>query len=329
MRPVLIDTIAEVQLYVPVNMTSDMDVISPFIAAAENMHVIKLIGQEQFNVFKTAYTDAAKDIEAIADADIAAAITCCQNIISNLGYYLGLPVISLSIGSSGIQINSNENTKNAFQWQVNDLKDALMNLGFTAIESLLELLDSKTDKFSEYAASDQRKAAHSLLITSATDFNQYYEIASSRYVYKNLAYIMKRVEDQTVKRLLGADFFESIKSDADPGDQMKELINSYLKPGIALLTIAKGVTERIVSFQDGSVTVNFKGKTENMSESLAPTSAQIAETVEPLVADAHVFLQDGLDFIIANPDDFPDYVQPDLRRGFKFKNCRDKGVFGA
>jgi hypothetical protein len=327
MRAQLIQTITEIQDYVPVNMTSDIDTVSPFLASAENMYLVKLIGSGQFADLQEAYAAAGDNAGAITDPEIKQAVLYCQKVIANLGYFLAIPVLSLSIGSSGIQINSNENTKQAFQWQVEDLKSSLLDLGFNGIEELLELLESDTDKFAQFAFSTQQAKINKLLIRSACDFSDQYNINNSRYVFQTIAYIMKRVEDQTVQRIFGIDFFQSLKGPTLT-DAQQYLVDNYIKPGIVLLTVAKGIVERVIAFQDGTVGVNFRGRYENIKESLSPTGEQIATTTDQLICDGNQFLQDGIEHVLANPTDFTTYVAPEPRRRFKFKNDPRKGLFG-
>lgn len=321
MAPKLITTINEVKTQVPVNMTSDYDVISPFLANAEAMYVTRLIGQEQFDALAEAYS---VDMEAGANKN---AVIACQKVIANLGYFFAVPVLSVSIGTTGIQVFSNDNTKQAFQWQVTDLKAALTELGFTGIEEMLALLESDPETFAPYAASSQLQTQKSCLITTAADFNNYFEISSSRFVFQSINYLMKRVEQQNVVKVLGADFFQSLKG-PDLSDKELTLANTYLKPGIALLTVAKAIVERVCALKDGQITYNLKGRTDNMNESQALSAQQIAAASDQLVTDGAMFLQDGMQYILDNATDFPGFVAPVARRRFRVTNNPWKGVFG-
>lgn len=325
MKPKLITTIGEIQQNVPVNMTTDIDVVSPFLNSAEISYVIRFIGKEQFDELVAAYEPPIDDE---TDDDKLIAIRMAQKVIANLGYMLGLPVLSLSIGTSGIQISTNENAKQAFQWQVADLKDSLADLGFTGLEELLTFLGSKPDVFDKYADSDECKKQKQLLINTAVDFDSYYHIKSSCIIFQTIAYIIKRVEDQTLAKLVGPVFLQSLKVE-ELSDKKKILVDSYLKPGLALATIAKALVERVVSLENGQIGYNFKGRTENMKESQSATNQQISATCDQLVADANLFFQDGLEYIKTNASDFEGFQPPAPRRRFKINNDPSKGVFAV
>lgn len=319
----LIKTLSEVTAQVPVNMTSDLDVVSPFLAHAESAYVARLIGDAQFAAL-VAYNNATDDrVDEKTEA-----VTRCQKVIANLGYYFAVPVLAVSIGSTGIQVFSNTDTKQAFQWQVGDLKNALQELGFTGIEEMLTYLEAYPDIFTQYRDSDQLAALKANLITTAADFNDYFEINSSRFVFQSICYIMKRVEQLSIGKLIGTTLLDALKA-ADASEKKKELADRYLKPGIALLTVAKAIVERVVTLKDGLVTYNFKGRTDNMNESQAVSNQQIESMAEQLVADGNTFIQDGLQFIYNNPEEFPDFTPPVARRRFRVKNDPCNGIFAT
>lgn len=326
MAPKLIRTIDEVRGQVPVNMTSDFDVISPFLVSAESSYVRRLIGADQFTALVTLYGNGTwADGTTQNQKD---AVSLCQKVTSNLGYFFATPVLSVQIGSTGITVISNDQTKQAFQWQVSDLKEALISLGFGGIEELLSLLEDNSDDFPAFAASDELAAQKNTLIQTAAEFSQYYSINNSRLIFSSIAYIAKRIEQQNLVKLFGATFFASLKA-GDLSDEKQTLVDTYIKPGLALLTVAKALIERVITLENGLVTYNFKGRDNNMAQSQPATNQQIADQALQLNTDGDTFLQDGLQFILDNPTDFEDFVAPVPRRRFMFKNQKDKGVFGV
>ena len=325
MKPDLIKTLAQVQENVPVAMTSDFDVVSSFLRAAETKYVRNLIGAEQFTELKTYFDTESPDLES---PEMVMAIQFCQKITSNLGYYLAVPVLSVSVSSSGVQIFSTTDTKSAFQWQVEDLKDALQELGFAAIEELLEYLESQPEKFASYMDSDQYKEQQTFLIRSAADFSRYYEIEGSRYVFQSILGLMRRVEQQTMEKQFGTDFYNGLKAEEQTGKKLI-LVQNYIKPAVALFTAAKAFTERVITLQNGKVAFNFRGNYNNMRESQAASRDQIKATVDQLETDANMFMQDGLQYIADNSSSFDDFTAPAIKRRFKWNNDPAKGIFGV
>jgi len=321
----LIKTNDELQRYLPVEYTNEFDRVAPFIAAAERQYIRSLIGKAQYEVFSSTY-EAAGTVDNIADPELKTAIKYCQNIITNLGYLLAIPSLSLVIGASGFQVRSNSDTKQAFKWQMDELKMSLLELGFSAIEDLLIHLEESPDKFPEYIDSDQHRRNEDFLIQTAAQFTEHFNINGSRYTFSTIAYIMKRIEVQTVAKLFGSNFVQSLKSGEIEGKQL-ELVNEYLAPGIALLTGAKAIIERVITLKNGIAAVNLQGNFETEKNSLPATKEQTKEAYDQLTADGSRFLEDGMNFILDNIEDFPGYVQPVARRRFKVKNDKTKGVY--
>lgn len=320
MDPQLIKTLAEIKAQVPVNMTSDFNVVKPFLRTAELAYVKRIIGADQFDALVALYP-------ADGDPNQAEAILLCQKIIANMGYVYGLPVLSVNIGSSGITVTSNDQTKQAFEWQVSDLKDALIELAFRGIEELLELLESNPDDFADYAASPELAAQEDLLISSAADFTKLYEIGASRLIYQSTAYIMRRIQDQNLVKIYGLDFVQALKS-PDLAEPLLDLLNTYIKRGLALHTVAKALIERVITLENGRVAFNFKGRAGNMNQSQPASSQQIADMSDQLITDGDIFLQDGLQHILDNPDLFPGFTVPTPRRRFKVTNKKFRGLAG-
>jgi hypothetical protein len=329
MKPDLIKTLEEVQENVPVSMSSDFDMVAPFLRSAESLYLVKIIGKAQFLELIAAYNyDAdAEGAGPVPAEELVQAILFAQKVIANLGYYQAVPILSVSIGAGGIQINSSENTKNAFQWQTEDVLDSLQELGFAGIEELLEYLQDHLDIFSAYAESDEYKEQQTFLIRSAAVFSKHYDIDGSRFVYQKLLPLMRRVEVQTMNRIFGEAFYESLKA-ADLSPAKKKLVENYLQPGVALLTAAKAMVERVITLKDGKVAFNFRGNYNNMKESMAATREQVKATTDQLETDGSDFIASALQIVLNNPADFEEYVAPETKRRFKFNNDPAKGVVG-
>lgn len=328
MESKIITTIEEVQNYLPVQMTSKFDVIEPFLKNAENSHLKRLIGKEQLDILIDAYITVGSNAHAIEDQEIKEAVKLSQKIVTALGYYAALPILAVKIGASGIQVISNSDTKQAFNWQVDEVKKSLLELGYGAIEELLCLMDENPDKFPEYISSEQYISAEQFLIETAVDFNQYFNINRSRFIFQSFSYLMLRIENQTVKKVYGSDFFEALKSDNLTGKH-KILANQYIKPGIALLTAAKAIVERVITFENGVASINLMGNYEAVKANIPATRDEIALTKLQLETDGNQFLKDGLEYIKDNLEDFEHFTSQSSGSRYNIKNNPDGGIFAT
>ena len=241
----------EVLEFIPVPMSSNIGVMKPFFSTAER-NLILLIGKEQFDELVLEYNKTTQGEE------FKEAIEHAQRMIVNQGYFFAVPVLSVNISSAGILINSNENTKQAFPWQVEKVEKSLLELSFTAIEDLLEYLESDESTFAKYIASEPYKSQQRFFIKTALEFSRHFDIANSRYLYSTIAYIMKRVEDQELELAFNAPFVEFMReNESDP--EIKHLLTRFINPGIALITAAKALRERIIVTRNGIATINLSG----------------------------------------------------------------------
>lgn len=323
----LIKHIDEVTRQVPMNKLADYDKLEPFLANAERLYVLNLIGKLEFADLLAAYTSATFNTDLIIDSTIKQAILNAQRIISNIGYLFAAPLVSLSIGPNGIQIHSTADKKTAFQWQIEDLKRALQDLGGGGIEDLLLHLEENPLVFDKYAASENYQKQKKYLITTATEFSEYFDIKNSRFLFQSLGAIMYRIEAHVIEKSLGEGFLEALKQ-PNLSAPKKKLCNKYIKPALALLTAAKAIHERVFSFNEGVVTFNFVGTTqENLKASKELLEEKIMPLVNSLTGDANQYLADAKELILANLTDFPEFTEPLPERRFKAKNRKDAGIF--
>ncbi|RZM11092.1 MAG: hypothetical protein EOO88_47365 [Pedobacter sp.] len=325
----LITTIDEIQESIPVLFTSSIDRVKPFIGSAERNFLLAVLGRDQYQVLVDAYNEADHNADSIADEEIKEAVKISQRIISNLGYLTGLPVLNVNFSDSGITVTSNAETKQAFKWQVDEVKASIQELGFTAIEELLIYMEEYApDKFPEYLNSTNYLKHQEYLIRSAAEFSENFNIGGSRYIFKTLSYLMKRVEEQIVKKLYSPAFFESLKS-GDLSGKKLELVTDYIAPGIALLTGAKAVVERVITFKNGVAAVNIDGNYDSEKNNMSATREQVTLAVDQLNTDGNAFLQGGLQFILDNVSDFPGFEPIVPRKKRNLPNSSDKGIYAA
>lgn len=314
----LIKKLDEVMNNIPVPMTTELEVIAPFLKMAER-NLMQLIGRDQF-LKLVGFYDANT-----ADEIIKEAIDHAQRMIVNMGYYFAIPIISVQISSSGILINSNEKTKQAFKWQVDDVRKALLELGFGAIEDLLEFLELNPDKFSEYGSSEEFKKHKQYLISSAAVFDDNFKINGSRYIFHTISYIMKRVE-QDVEFTFGSEFFKTLKEDHS-AEKPKMLVEKFLKPGIALITVAKALKERVITLENGVASINLIGNYDNAKRDLVAEKEQTNAAFDQLMQDGKAFLEDGLAYLIENASDFTEYKEQLPKNRYTIKNDKTRGVW--
>jgi hypothetical protein len=194
---------------------------------------------------------------------------------------------------------------------------------------MFDVMESNLDIFPAYEQSEEKKRLEQNLIESAIDFDNYYFIRQSRFTFSTMIYIMFRIEKQVVEPMFGREYLAKLRLDNLSGKN-KLLVNEYLKPGIALLTIAKAVIERIVVLDNGVASVNLNGNFHAVRDKSADERELLLMTINQLTVDGNLFLQNGMDYVLANAADMEGFEPQEMKRGrFKAVNKPERGIFAV
>ncbi len=135
----LFKDINEVKEYLAVNLSFQFPDILPYIKRAEEKFIIPVISQAEYDALHQAYTDdTMTDIQEKL-------LERVRTPLINFAYFLYIPIGNIQIDSSGYHISTNENTKQAFQWQVDAVAKSFMDTGYEGIEKLYDFLENYAD----------------------------------------------------------------------------------------------------------------------------------------------------------------------------------------
>lgn len=325
-----IATIEEIKKYVSINVTSTFNKVDPHFSRAERKHLVPLIGSVLFNSQITAYNSALKKVEDMPVVPQGLQVLI-QEAVANIGSLNFLAQAQLQMSDNGIRISVNNEMKTAFQWQIEDLKFQLGKDGYDALEEILIYLEANTATFDTWKTSDAYYLQKGFFVNTAAEFDKHFHINGSRLTYLMLRYLIRRVEDQDIRPLLGAAFYNelktAIKNDAVSADQ-KTLISEYLAPGVTLLAVAKAITERAVEVTEFGVSVNLYGYYGNMKQKDPAKLEDRQPMIDQLLKDGAKFIKDGLELVQANPLLYPTFEAPEIQKtNFTTVNTEDSGFF--
>lgn len=327
----LITTIDEIQAYVAVSATSDINSLKPYLRLAERNYLEPVLETPFLDELAAIYLAASSQVEAIADLKQKKVIKLVQEALANLAIMHALPVLSVSIGASGIQVVSNEQMAPASQWRTQKVYDSLAEVGYKTIDSLLAYLETEKASFPLWSENLVYTHFQTYFIRTAAEFNGLYNINDSRYLFHVIRYCMQRVEQFDIKKSIGQKLFDELKTKDKDGTltgNFKILLNDYLKSAIALLTIAKALQERLISISAGNLSLKFSGSTDNLNESKSPALAELNQAIESLRVDARTWISDAQEFIAANPTDFLLFeTEANKRKRFNVTNDPAKGIY--
>lgn len=344
----LFSDISEIKQKVSINGTFKLDKIRPHISRTERSHIAPLLGDAFYNEIAEAYQEALivlaskpdlerkKIIDAgeqylLMPAHYWPVMEMLQDAIANIAFMSSLSQTQLNIGDAGISLSVNENTKTAFQWQIDDLKYQFALDGFNSLNELLVYLESSLGEFPVWVSSDAYSQQKKYFVESAEVFSNNYQINNNRMSFLTLRYIMNRIEIHEVSEVISAPLFAHLKTKQLTGYNAAEqiLMERFLIPGIVLLTVAKGIVERAVEVTDLGVQINLYTYYSSLKDARKKGGEQERkDMIMQLTADGNKFLSSARDYIDANRDNFPDALDGDTEASFRVINKESRKIFG-
>lgn len=328
----LINTIDELKQYVEIASGLKFDSIKPSIRTAERRQLISVLGKEQYDQLLAAYDAATKNVEDMTGS-LQTLAEFAQEAIANIALMYAVPRLSVQVSPTGILRNEGPDKKTAYQYQQQDLQESYGRAGFDALESMLEHLEYDKEEYPLWVASSAYLYKKKYFIESGAQFSENYFINQSRLTYLALRPIMKRVEDFQIAAVTGKPIFIILKAGIIIDDLEPEyigILEDYIRPAVALLTVAKGLIERALDITETGVSISLTGLTQNNQQKNPAPSDKIRAAVAQLTADGNEYLSRLSAYLGDNPLLFPDYaLSLDVPGMFNIINRQDRGIFGV
>lgn len=345
----VISTTEELKNYVSATSSFKYEKIAPHINRTILGYIKKLLGEALTAEIAAAYEAALLAVDSLPSDEKLDIISegkqyrlmpdkyweimpYLQDAVTNISFMNCLSQLQVTMSDAGIRLMVNENQKTAFQWQIDDLKYQLAVDGYSALNNLLEVLDSRKTDFPNWVESDSYSDQKKYFVENPELFNNAYYIANNRMTYLTLRYIMKRIEQFEVERLVGATVFEKLKASQLTGYSVKErnLMENFLIPGIVLLTVAKGIKERAIEVSDLGVQANLYTYYATLKDARKKShnEKEWMGMIQQLTDDGNEFLKAARDYIDANADEFGVVPDDDIGVNFRVNNKPERGIFG-
>lgn len=176
-----------------------------------------------------------------------------------------------------------------WEWQLD--KDNKLHLDdyFKAVDRLITFLD--VNDIPEWTNSENKKLSNSLFIKNADQFNEYYPIERSGRMYMLLLPFIKEVQRRNIKKILGNDYDRYLyANDLTPAE--KELIQDYICPPIALLSISVALKRMPLGLIPFGVVRNYTSSSQTMNASQAAELKDVYEVSDYLYIEAESMINE-------------------------------------
>lgn len=226
--------------------------LGTYITDAEEQYIIKAIGQAQYDDLQEKYDDAPGT--PLSEA-YEALLGKVQVAVRNMALYIGFPKLNLRISDLGVLKALSNDYESASGGEIYFARIQFLLDGYKALDALLKFLEENKTDYPIWAG-DARPDFKKFFINTAEEFNKHVNISESRWLFMQLIQQMELVELLQVKGMLGAQFFNELKSAVITDDLSEEEENlvfgnaeegilGLVKP-IALYTFAASLIDPTV-----------------------------------------------------------------------------------
>ena len=308
----LITSTEELKEYFSVNTDFDFDQLKSSIDLAQSRYISKLIGE---TLLESALNDfAAGEGEGESSNEnnekLLKMLKACTAFYA---YYLFIDINQVNISDAGIHIKTTEYEKTAFDWQIKDVKETILNTAYDHSERIIKFLEKHIDEYQDWKKSECYTEISSLICHNTEAFNKGYNIGNKRLTY--LAYLpkIKYVEDMIVSNMLCDYHDELLDKMHQKSGESEELTPLELKlvdtlqKAIAKLAIAHGIFEF-------SVELNVFGVIQTTIEDRSgkrgykPANNQTKEIISNNAdIEGNAYLDKAIKIINTNIDTFETY----------------------
>lgn len=298
--------------HVPIDLDNDYKTILPDLVFAEENYIKKILGSVQYEALLANYeADSLGPEEAIL-------LDKCQVALVNLAYGIYSVIGQVSITDSGIRIQTNDNYKTAFQWQIDDIQNNyFFKKGDYYLDKVLEYLEQEKAVFIAWAASEAYTITRQFFVNSTEEFENYYGINGSRRTFMALQSIMRKVEAFRILPVLGKDLYATLKAEilADSVSADNQELMEIIKPAFVHFTVAKACRELSVEILPNGIIINESYSAGNTAKGKIKAPDNLIESkIQEAEKDGGTYLDQLRDKLNAEASDskYADYFGSEL-----------------
>lgn len=215
-----------------INRGTEWCTIEPFVQQAEDNEIIPAIGLDFYNILNDEYQANG----TIANDTKAYTFRLLRTALAYFAMYKSLPQLTLRIGDAGTNENTTDGTAPVRQWVYNGSRWEIVKTAYLYLDMALEHMEkqvkAENTDYDAFKDSDAYTVSIELLIANAREFQQYYNIKTSRRAYTALRPYIRKAEELKLKDVL-YELYDEIKEQIADDSLSDE--NTALLPDIKRL----------------------------------------------------------------------------------------------
>ncbi len=211
----LIVNTEQVQQFARMNNSVLKNSFLPYEPEAREKYLVKYLG----DTLHEQLLDYSKNeaIPPFADTDVKKDLFrklhfLAQAVTAKFTLYIAAPHLDLHLSELGFVVTMNQNSAPASTARVEAATKALLEQGYSAIETLLKFLEKHHEQIASYKDSEAHVISKKNFIRSASDFENFVKIGGSRYRFiEEIQPEMDNVEITTIEPMISKALAEKLK----------------------------------------------------------------------------------------------------------------------
>jgi hypothetical protein len=295
------ELIKQAKVYIPVSTSLNGQTLVGHVKKAIQNYLYKTISREFYLA-----VDAAAD--GVYPADL---IDMIRRVVFNFAFSTFSASGNLQISNVGFTEAKTSTQDPARLELINNFRNETFDTAMKELDEILYFIETQllitqeAGKYVLFTQSVEKEKLGELLISTASEFSEYYPINDSRLVFNALRQDLKHIENSKIKPLLH-DLYELVLSSNDA--DIEDLRVNFIKPALAHLAIAKGV-QKLTAILGlyGTITI-FDNSANNYSRTHKTAPLDLLKSYkESAEEQGQEYLNEMVEFIKNNPNTYSAY----------------------
>ncbi len=248
----LINSIFQIKEFINVGAGLSIETIRPALNEVEMQELTFYLGTDLLTEMIAQVNSDPQNMTARIYRIRGYVLAAC----ANLAIYKGGPEIEVLINDNGILRQETANEKTAFGGQVKRVLDMAADRGYKSIDSFLRILETNVADYPEWLTSEYYAGRQGLMIRSAQEFEAAGEnIKGSALTFQSMRHIIRDIQAQRIAMAINEEMYQDLL-DNPTTEPNKLLLEKYIRPALAKLTIEEALKALPVNLDHESVTIN-------------------------------------------------------------------------
>ena len=291
----------EIRKFLPVNVNTNFDNLASAIYMSENKYIFPLLGQKLFDKMVTFYNEATHSGENVKVKEEL--LNLIQFSLIRISYWQEFPVLSITLSDAGASDKAGENAR-LFKYQEENLKRSLKETAFDVFDMILNICESNSEVFPDFAESPYMVNSSKTLIKKTSDFEKVFSIDNSRLVFLKMRQYIQKIEQIDLIHRIGSEFFAELLTSTDSDIlSIKELIQYY----VVNAAIGEGITQlHQMPTERGMVFISDRNSEAAQANIIE--YPQLIETGKEHTKIAERYINDAITLMLKTPIKFKKFI---------------------